>query len=118
MTLQEIAPIIDLQLEQSLNLFMGKEEMYVKYLHKFPDNVRKLMPGLAEAVAAGNSHEVETAAHGIKGVAANLGIKQVSDYAAALMLDVRENTPDKIAAHYAALVEKVDQAIEYIEKLD
>jgi HPt (histidine-containing phosphotransfer) domain-containing protein len=118
MTLHEIAPIIDLQLEQSLSLFMGKEDMYVKYLRKFPDNVRKIMPGLAEAVAAGNSHEIETAAHSIKGVAANLGLKQVSDTGTALMLDIRNNTPDQIAAHYAELAEKVDLAIEYIEKLD
>jgi hypothetical protein len=34
------------------------------------------------------------------------------------MLDIRENTPDQIAAHYAGLREKVELAIEYIEKLD
>ncbi|MDR0220002.1 MAG: Hpt domain-containing protein [Lachnospiraceae bacterium] len=118
MTLHEIAPLIDLQLEQSLSLFMGKEDMYVKYLKKFPDNVRKLMPGLEEAVAAGDSTGIETAAHSIKGVAANLGLKQVSDPGAALMLDIRENTLDKVAAHYAELAEKVNLAIEYIEKLD
>jgi HPt (histidine-containing phosphotransfer) domain-containing protein len=117
MTLQEIAPIIDLQLEMCTTLFMGNEDMYVKYLRKFPDNVRKILPDLEKAVAEGNSAAIEAAAHSIKGVAANLGVKQVSDLGGALMLDIRNNTPDNIAAHYTELAEKIELAIEYIEKL-
>ena len=118
MTLREIAPIINLDLERTFALFMGKEDTYVKFLKRFPSNVENLMINLAEAVKNNNYQEVEAAAHGIKGVASNLGILKVSDISSALMLDVRESKFEDIEEHYEKLVEVTKQAIEYIEKLD
>jgi HPt (histidine-containing phosphotransfer) domain-containing protein len=118
MTIQEIAPFISLDLERSIALFMGKEDMYVKYLKKFPENVKKLLGNLADAIAANDEQAIESAAHAIKGVAANLGIQQVADLGGALMLDIRDKTLELVAGHHAELVEKSQTAIEYIEKLD
>jgi HPt (histidine-containing phosphotransfer) domain-containing protein len=118
MKLQEIASIIDLDLERTFALFMGKEEMYVKYLKKFPGNVERLLDDLETAVADNDKHGIEAAAHGIKGVAANLGIQKVTALGTALMLDIRDNTSDKINEHYEQLVEKTREAISYIQKLD
>jgi HPt (histidine-containing phosphotransfer) domain-containing protein len=118
MTIQEIAPFINLDLERSIALFMGKEDMYVKYLKKFPENVNKLLANLETAVAANDEQAIESAAHAIKGVAANLGLQQVASLGGALMLDIRDKTLDLVAGHYAELVEKAKTAIEYIEKLD
>lgn len=118
MTLHEIAPIIDLDLDRVIALFMGKEEMYLKFLRKFPDNARRLLDELAEAVGSKNHEAIEAAAHGIKGVASNLGVTKVTATSTALMLDVRENTPGQIEGHYEQLVSEVKEAITYIEQLD
>jgi HPt (histidine-containing phosphotransfer) domain-containing protein len=118
MTIQEIAPLIDLDLERSIALFMGKEDMFIKYLKKFPDNINKYMGNLDAAVAANDPQAIESAAHAIKGVAANLGIQQVANLGGALMLDIRDNTLDLVAGHYSELVEKCKEAVGYIEKLD
>jgi HPt (histidine-containing phosphotransfer) domain-containing protein len=118
MTIQEIAPLIDLDLDRSLALFMGKEDMYIKYLKKFPANVEKLLVNLEQAVADNEPQAIEAAAHAIKGVAANLGIQKVVKGGGALMLDIRDNTLDLVAGHYAELVENCQVAIENIEKLD
>ena len=118
MTLQEIAPIIDLDTERTIALFMGKEDMYIKYLKKFPENARRLLPDLETAVAEGDHAKIEATAHAIKGVAANLGVRSVAEPGAALMLDIRNMTIDLVAGHHAQLVEKTALAIEYIEKLD
>jgi len=118
MTLHEIAPIIDLDLERIVVLFGGREEMYIKFLRKFPDNVKNLLVGLDEAVKNNDHKAIEAAAHGIKGVASNLGVSKVTEYGTALMQDIRQNTPENIAEHYAKLAEVTKLAISYIEQLD
>ncbi|MCL2254007.1 MAG: Hpt domain-containing protein [Lachnospiraceae bacterium] len=118
MTLHEVAAKIDLDLERTFALFMGKEDMYVKYLRKFPDNARRLLIELEEAVKSENHEKIEAAAHGIKGVAANLGIRRVTEFGTALMLDIRENTTEKIKDHYPKLVEEAEKAISCIEELE
>lgn len=118
MTLHEIAPLIDLDLSRVVALFMGKEEMYVKFLRKFPDNLKRLLGELKEAVESDSHEAIEAAAHGIKGIASNLGVRHVTDLGTALMLDIREKTPENIKEHYEALVIEAEKAISYIEKLD
>ena len=118
MTLQEIAPIIELDLGRKDALFGGREDMYVKFLRKFPDNVNKLLIDLETAVGTKNNVAIEAAAHGIKGVASNLGIGEVTRLGTALMLDIRENTPENIEEHYSKLVEETRKAIKYIGLLD
>lgn len=117
MTLQEVAVKINLDLERTFSLFMGKEDLYVKYLRKFPDNARKILVELEEAVQSGDQQKIEAGAHALKGVSANLGVQSVTDSSAALMLDVRENTPEKIPQHYVQLTEGVKLAMECIEAL-
>ena len=118
MTLNEIAAIIDLDLERVVALFMGREEMYIKFLRKFPDNARRLLGELAEAVGNKNHEAIEAAAHGIKGVASNLGVTNVTALSTDLMLDIREHRPDQIDDHYEQLVLETNKAITYIEQLD
>ena len=118
MTLREIAPIIELDLDRIVALFGGREEMYVKFLRKFPDNVSKLLVDLEEAVKNDNHEAIEAAAHGIKGVASNLGVGKVTECGAALLLDIRQNTPENIPEHNTKLVEETRKAISYIEQLD
>ncbi|MCL2718185.1 MAG: Hpt domain-containing protein [Lachnospiraceae bacterium] len=118
MILKDIAPVISLDLGRVDALFMGREDMYLKFLRKFPENVKRLLVELKEAVENNDHQAIEAAAHGIKGVASNLGVGNVTELGTALMLDVRENTPELIAEHYTKLVEEIEKAISYIEKLD
>ncbi len=118
MTLNEVASVIDLDLKRTFSLFMGKEEMYVRYLKKFPENAERIMSGLETAVQSNDYKGIEAGAHGIKGVSANLGIQKVTEISTALMMDIRESTYEKIGQDYQQLKEQVALAIEYIGKLD
>jgi len=118
MTLHEIAPIIALDLDRIVALFGGREDMFVKFLRKFPNNVKNLLVDLDEAVKNNDHKAIEAAAHGLKGVAANLGVGKVTEYGTALMQDIRQNTPENIEEHYTKLVEATKLAINYIEQLD
>ncbi|MCL2052416.1 MAG: Hpt domain-containing protein [Lachnospiraceae bacterium] len=118
MKLQEIAQFIDLDLKRIDVLFMGKEELYKKFLRKFPENVKGLLVELEEAVEKNNHEKIEACAHAIKGVASNLGVDKVTEFGTALMLDIRNNTPENINEHYKVLVEETEKAITYIEQLD
>ena len=118
MTLKEIAPIIDLDLERIVALFMGKEEMYVKFLRKFPENVSRLLDDLEIAVKDDNHEAIEAAVHGIKGVASNLGIGKVTDLGTTMLSEIRSNNFSNLNEHYPKLIEETNQAITYIEQLD
>lgn len=61
----------------ALNRFMGNENLYKKFLFKFPtdDNFRKLK----SAIDNKDSRAAFMAAHTVKGVAANLGLDPFSD---------------------------------------
>lgn len=118
MTLKEIAPKVNLDLERTFALFMGKEDMYVKYLKKYPENAKRLMEELKEAVAQNDYKGIESSAHGLKGVSANLGLQAVTEISAALVMDIRKNTYEKIIDDYHMLVEETDMAINCIEQLE
>lgn len=118
MTLKEIAPIIDLDLEHGVSLFMGREEFYLKYLKKFPESIRGLLIELDEALKEKDDIKIEAAAHSIKGVAGNLGVREVAALGSSLILDIRERTYENIEEHYNELVKHINKAITYIENLD
>lgn len=118
MTLQEIAPKVNLDLERTFALFMGKEEMYVKYLKKYPDNARRILCELKTAVENGDYKGIESSAHGLKGVSANLGLQTITENSAALVLDIRGNTYENIQEDYNQLLNHAEYAIECIEELE
>lgn len=118
MTLQEVAANIKLDMDRTLTLFMGKEEMYVKFLKKYPANAQKLLADLEAAVQAGDHKGIEAGAHGLKGVSANLGVLDVAESSAVLVADIRDAKYEHIAADYQRLLEQTRTAVTYIEQLD
>ncbi len=118
MTLREIASKVNLDLERTFALFMGKEEMYVKYLKKYPDNARRILSELETAVESDDYKGIEASAHGLKGVSANLGLQTVTEDSAALVMDIRANTHENIREDYQQLLEHTEFAIKCIEDLD
>lgn len=119
MTLQEIAPKVGMNLERTLALFMGKEEMYTKYLKKYPANANKLLEELRVAVETMDYKGIEASAHGLKGVSANLGLQDIADISADLVADVRSDSFDNevIKQHYQNCLAKCAIAMECIAML-
>lgn len=120
MTLQEIAPKLGMNLEKTLALFMDKEDMYKKYLRKYPANADKLLAELKEAVDSMDYKGIEASAHGLKGVSANLGLNDIADISADLVADVRREACDDelIRQHYNVCAERCKTAIQCIENLE
>ena len=58
--------------ERTMARFMGKEDMYIKFLNMFEkdDNIRKL----ENSIGSGDLTAAFEAAHTLKGVTANLGL--------------------------------------------
>lgn len=63
--------------ETALKRFLGKEELYIKFIKKFRDNNN--LESLHENYENGNYEEVFENAHSLKGVAGNLGLDPIYD---------------------------------------
>ena len=73
---------------------MGKEELYLKFLKKFPEdqNYQKL----GESLEAGNYEEAFRNAHTLKGVAANLGLVPVQTVVSGLVEELRNKSAEEV----------------------
>lgn len=59
-------------LERVMKRFMGKEELYLKFLNRFPEDMN--FQNMQQQFQQGNLEEAFKAAHTLKGLAANLGL--------------------------------------------
>lgn len=66
--------------DTTLKRFLGKEELYLKFIKKFQDD--KNMESLQEHFANGEYKGVFESVHSLKGVAGNLGLNPVYDISA------------------------------------
>lgn len=80
--------------QSTLRRFMGKEELYLKFLKKFPEdqNYQKL----GESLEAGNYEEAFRNAHTLKGVAANLGLVPVQTVVSGLVEELRNKSAEEV----------------------
>lgn len=83
----------------TLKRFMGNENMYLKFLKKFPEdqNYQKL----GESLEAGNYEEAFRCAHTLKGVAANLGLTPVQTAVSGLVEELRSKKNEDVDASKA-----------------
>ena len=84
---QLLAPLVP-DPKRTLARFMGNENLYLKFLKKFPDDPN--MGRLAAALEADDWDGVESTAHALKGVTANLGLDPLCARYQALMDAVRK----------------------------
>lgn len=106
----------DFDVDGTLERFLGKEELYFKFLKKFKDdkNIQELLDNL-------HDEDVETAfrsAHTLKGVTANLGINLVLKKVVPIVEILRSKTMDGVEELLPELKEAYDKAIEVIDCLD
>lgn len=88
---------------------LGSERLVNKYLKKMTED--KSFGNLKEAIASGDYKGAFMAAHTIKGICMNLGLKTLTDSSSALTEELRNN-PDPTRAE--ALLKEVEKDYEAV----
>lgn len=78
----------------TLKRFMGNENMYLKFLKKFPGDQN--YQNLGASLEAGNYEEAFRYAHTLKGVAANLGLVPVQTTVSELVEELRNKSAEEV----------------------
>lgn len=91
--------------ETTIKRFMGKEEIYEKFLRKFPKDANFV--GLGDSIKEGRYTEAFKYAHTLKGVTANLGLDPVMR-AASDITELTRNKDDQ-EVDRAAVADKWDE---------
>lgn len=74
----------------TLKRFMGNENMYMKFLKRFPEDPN--YKNLGTSLEAGDYEEAFRCAHTLKGVSANLGLEPVQAAVSGLVEELRSKT--------------------------
>jgi len=85
--------------EATLKRFMGKDELYVKFLGKFPAD--KNYANLGTNLEAGAFQEAYECAHALKGVVGNLGLTPLFEKVSALVEELRNKANADVDADRA-----------------
>lgn len=103
---------IGVDVEGTLSRFMDNDELYTKFLLRFPDEDR--MTPIRDAISAGNYEALLAAAHKMKGSSANLGMTRLSEKAAKIVSKVRaedytgfEADADDVAEEYELVCQTI-----------
>ena len=80
----ELPVIDDLDTQDGLTRVAGNRKLYLKLLRQFAEQQGPAVKEISVALAAGDAALAERSAHTVKGVAANLGAKQVQAAASVL----------------------------------
>lgn len=97
---------IGVDVEGTLSRFVDNDELYTKFLLRFPDEDR--MTPIRAAIAARDYDALLAAAHKLKGSSANLGMTKLSEKAAVIVRKVR-------AEEYTGFEADADAAAEEYE---
>lgn len=103
--------------KETLRRFMGNENMYMKFLKKFPDDPN--YQNLGSSLEKGDYEEAFKYAHTLKGVSANLGIVPVQTAVSGLVEELRgrkneEVDAAKVNALWLELKKAYEQFVEII----
>lgn len=95
--------------DAALNRFMGKRELYKKFLMKFKDDHN--CESIVEHVKNQNYEEAFNSAHTLKGVAGNLGLDPIYKGASEITELLRGKQPEEVDK------EKVDATLEELNRV-
>lgn len=99
-----------IDLDTALNRVRGNKTIYRKMLGLFTGSTE--FAALDDAVSAGDYQRVAEAAHGIKGMTANLGFDALADSATIVMQQAREGGVDGAAlANYRQALAGTTEAV-------
>jgi HPt (histidine-containing phosphotransfer) domain-containing protein len=93
---------------------MNNSKLYVKLLTKFKDDTR--LDDLETAIAAGNMEKARSAAHTIKGLAANLSLAELYKQSLSLETQIKGGGVDPaqldtVKAAFAKTLQEIDKVI-------
>ncbi|MCI8306706.1 MAG: Hpt domain-containing protein [Lachnospiraceae bacterium] len=101
--------------DAAMKLFMGKQEIFVKFLAKFPKDTSYSQ--LKDAVAAGDCDAAFKAAHTLKGVSGNLSLADLAKVASDITELFRAGDLEGGKAHMAELDGQYERVMEFLGKL-
>jgi signal transduction histidine kinase/DNA-binding response OmpR family regulator/HAMP domain-containing protein len=105
----EIPSISGLDTRDGLARVGGNRELYLRLLRQFASEQGSVLGRIADAERAGRPGDAERLAHTVKGVAANLGARDVADAAGQLERGFRDRANDAdIAAARRALADRLE----------
>lgn len=80
---------LEVDIEGTLSRFCDNEELYMKFLLRFPDEDR--ITPIKDSISAQNYEMLLQAAHKLKGTSANLGMNRLSSKAEKIVKKVRSS---------------------------
>lgn len=103
-----------MEVETTLTRFMDNEELYVRSLKKFLEDpsYQKLL----QAMETEDYDEIHKAAHTLKGVTANLGLKSICDVATTIVTKIRSSQFAGLSDDMKLLSENYEKICEVIRK--
>lgn len=87
MNIEAVAQELQIDLKSAVARFAGSQPLFVKYLKKFLED--SSMEELRDALEKEDLKAVETSAHSLKGVCANLGLQILADICNQMVQAVR-----------------------------
>lgn len=82
------------EVENTINRFMGNEAMYLKFLGKFLDDQNCI--NIGKNLEEENYEEAYKCAHTLKGVAANLGLEPLQRTVSVLVEELRGKSKEEV----------------------
>lgn len=116
MNLQELGKTLNMDIQAAVDRFAGQESLYVKFLKRFSGDTT--INDLKSALETRDWKNVERSAHTIKGVSANLGLKELYRFSDNIVQSVRKGEYDNIEKLYSELEECNTKIIAGIEELE
>lgn len=101
--------------DAAMKLFMGKQQIYEKFLAKFPKDTSYSQ--LKEAVAAGDCDAAFKAAHTLKGVSGNLSLKDLTKVASDITESFRAGDLEGGRAQIEELDRQYERVMDFLGKL-
>lgn len=89
--------------------FCNNEAMLSKFVLSFPED--PTYNSLAEAIEAGDYQGIESQAHGLKGVSANLGFDKLMEACAEIVACVRNDKTEDIPKHFLQAKEEYEKIL-------
>ncbi len=98
---------LGVDIEGTLSRFVDDDEIYTRFLTRFPDEDR--MTPINDAIKAGDNEALLKAAHKMKGVTANLGMTELSARAEKIVSKLRNDISEGFEEDARAVAEEYDR---------
>ncbi len=116
MTGQEAFQELGFSYEELVARFSGNEMLAERFLKKFVED--KTYSALCQAIEENDYAGIESFAHTLKGVSANLGLQSIFRYAEAVVKAVRQKQYSEILTLFELLKQSYEQVIFLLKQLD